>query len=64
MTSTEKEGEAVKQPVQTGVAAVFLMLGVVYLLTLDSKVIAVPFLLIGIGVLLTGWFSRRGGPRG
>lgn len=44
-------------------ARVFLMLGVVYVLTLDSTVIGVPFLLIGLSILATGWFPRARGPK-
>lgn len=40
-------------------ALVFLTLGVVYVLTLDSTVIGVPFLLIGLSILATGWFPAH-----
>ena len=60
----EKEGKGpIHHKSRTAVALVFLMLGVVYVLTLDSTVIGVPFLLIGVSILATGWFPRARGPK-
>lgn len=46
-----------------GVGSVFLVLGVIFLLTLDSSAIGLPFLLAGVALLVAPAWQRRASRR-
>ena len=52
-----------KKQTSVGVGGVFLMLGVIFLLTLDSKIIGLPFLLAGVALLMAPAWQRRASRR-